>query len=89
MRIYLLRIISFLHYYTVYKKVKMNNDFSFFGLLKDIKIEGTPVGLDTLSSLNSLKYLNSIEKINDDNVMGQAKEQEQINEALFHHFKLR
>jgi hypothetical protein len=89
MRIYLLRIISFLHYYTVYKKVKMNNSFSFFGLLKNIKVEGNTVSLDTLSSLNSFKFLNSLEKTNDDNIMNQTKEQEQINEALFYHFKLR
>jgi hypothetical protein len=30
-----------------------------------------------------------MEATTDDNIMGQVKEQEQINEALFHHFKLR
>jgi hypothetical protein len=89
MRIYLLRIISFLHYYTIYKKVKMDNNFNFFGLLKNIKIEGNPVSLDTLSSLNSFKFLDSMEKTTDDNIMGPNKEQDQINEALFYHFKLR
>jgi hypothetical protein len=89
MRIYLLRIISFLHYYTIYKKVKMNNNFNFFGLLKNIKVEGNPVSLDTLSSLNSFKFLDSMEKTTDDNIMSQHKEQDQINEALFYHFKLR
>jgi hypothetical protein len=88
MRIYLLRVISFLHYYTLYKKVKMNNNLGFFNILKDIKVEGGPISLESLSSLNSLKYLNSANKVND-NIMEQKQEQEQINEALFHHFKLR
>ncbi len=34
MRIYLLRIISFLHYYNLYRKIKMSNDFPFFKLNK-------------------------------------------------------
>jgi len=88
MRVYLLRVISFLHYYTLYKKVKMNNNLGFFNILKDIKVEGGPISLESLSSLNSLKYLNSANKVND-NIMEQKQEQEQINEALFHHFKLR
>jgi hypothetical protein len=33
--------------------------------------------------------LNNIEKVNNDNIMEPNKEQEQINEALFSHFKLR
>jgi hypothetical protein len=88
MRVYLLRVISFLHYYTLYKKVKMNNSFGFFNILKDIKVEGGPISLESLSSLNSLKYLNSATK-SSDNIMEHKQEQEQINEALFHHFKLR
>jgi len=88
MRIYLLRIISFLHYYNFYKKIKMNNNFNFFGLIKDLKIEGNPISLETLSTLNSFKFLNNVEKVTD-NIMEPNKEQEQINEALFYHFKLR
>lgn len=88
MRIYLLRIISFLHYYTHYKKIKMNSNFPIFDLMKDIKIEGGPISLETLSTLNSFKYLNSESKVNE-NIMEQIQEQEQINEDLFHHFKLR
>jgi len=88
MRVYLLRIISFLHYYNLYRKIKMNNNFTFLGLLKDVKIEGNPVSLETLSSLSGFKYLNNVEKVND-NIMDTNKEQEQINEALFYHFKLR
>jgi len=88
MRVYLLRIISFLHYYNLYRKIKMNNNFTFLGLLKDVKIEGNPVSLETLSSLSGFKYLNNVEKVND-NIMDTNKEQEQINEALLYHFKLR
>jgi hypothetical protein len=39
MRVYLLRIISFLHYYTTYKKIKINNNFSFLEFLENIKKE--------------------------------------------------
>lgn len=88
MRIYLLRIIAFLHYYTLYKKIKMNNNFGFFNLIKNIKLEGGPVSLESLSSLNSLKYLNEMNKVNE-NIMEQTKEQEQISEFVFYHFKLR
>jgi hypothetical protein len=88
MRVYLLRIVSFLHYYTLYKKVKMGNDFSFLNWIKNIKVDGSPVGLETLSSLNSIKFINDMENVND-NIMEQKKEQEQINETLFNHFKLR
>jgi hypothetical protein len=89
MRIYLLRIISFLHYYTIYKKVKMNNNFTFFNLIKNVKLEGAPISLESLSTLNSLKYLNSNLEKKKGNIMDQTQEQEQINEALFYHFKLR
>jgi hypothetical protein len=56
--------------------------------IKDIKVEGAPISLESLSTLNSLKYLNSEKKVNE-NIMEPVPEQEQINEALFHHFKLR
>jgi hypothetical protein len=88
MRVYLLRIISFLHYYTLYKKIKMNNNLTFFNLIKNVKLEGGPISLESLSTLNSLKYLNDMNKKND-NIMEQTQEQEQINEFVFHHFKLR
>jgi hypothetical protein len=88
MRIYLLRIISFLHYYNLYKKVKMNNNFAFLNWMKDVKVEGNPIGLETLSALSSFKFINNVEKVKD-NIMDQNNEHEQINEALFHHFKLR
>jgi len=42
-----------------------------------------------LSTLNSLKYINNIKDVENDNIMEQTKEQEQIDEALFYHFKLR
>jgi hypothetical protein len=90
MRIYLLRIISFLHYYNLYKKIKMNNNFTFLSWIKNMKVDGSPVSLETLSTLNSFKYLNNVEKVNENkNIMDTVQEQEQINEALFHHFKLR
>jgi hypothetical protein len=44
--------------------------------------------LENLSHLSGLKYLNSFEKESED-VMEQVKEQDQINENLFNHFKLR
>ena len=88
MRIYLLRIVSFLHYYNLYKKVKMDNNFKFLSWLKNVKVEGKPLNLETLSTLNSFTFINNVEKVND-NIMEQNKEQEQINEDLFHHFKLR
>jgi O-acetylhomoserine/O-acetylserine sulfhydrylase-like pyridoxal-dependent enzyme len=88
MRIYLLRIISFLHYYNAYKKIKMNNDFTFLNWLKKVRVEGNTISLESLSTLNSFKYVNGTEKVND-NIMEQTKEQDQINEFLFNHFKLR
>jgi hypothetical protein len=93
MRIYLLRIIAFLHYYTVYKKIKINNNFTLLDWISDIKVEGAPVNLESLSTLNSLKFLNQmtveskVKNIMDD--ISQNQEQEQINENLFHHFKYR
>jgi hypothetical protein len=58
-----------------------------------VKVDGNPISLETLSSLNSFKFLSDIEKMNnqdkDINIMEQKQEQEQMNEALFHHFKLR
>jgi hypothetical protein len=55
-----------------------------------MKVDGSPVSLETLSTLNSFKYLNNVEKVNENkNIMDTVQEQEQINEALFHHFKLR
>jgi len=56
--------------------------------VKNVKVEGNPISLETLSTLNSFKFLNNVEKV-DENIMDTNKEQEQINEALFYHFKLR
>jgi hypothetical protein len=93
MRVYLLRIIAFLHYYTYYKKIKINSNSTLLDWISDIKIEGAPVNLESLSTLNSLKFLNDmsnktkIKDIMDDS--SNTQEQEQINENLFYHFKYR
>jgi hypothetical protein len=67
----------------------MNNNYTFFNLIKNIKLEGAPINLESLSTLNSLKYLNSSMEKKNNNIMDQSQEQEQINEDLFYHFKLR
>src|ERR1700742_3240962 len=54
MRVYLLRIISFLHYYTLYRKLKINNDFSFFKLLENLKNESSSISLETLNTLKGI-----------------------------------
>jgi hypothetical protein len=93
MRVYLLRIIAFLHYYTLYKKIKLKNEFTLLDWISDIKVEGAPVNLESLSTLNSIKFLNEmstknkVKDIMEDTSSNQA--QEQINENLFHHFKYR
>jgi hypothetical protein len=53
MRIYLLRIISFLHYYTLYRKLKINNDFSFFKLLENLKNESSSISLETINNIKA------------------------------------
>lgn len=92
MRVYLLRIISFLHYYTLYKKILIPDNIPLFSLTKEgahlTAPDGTPIGLETLNVLNSFKFLDNTE-VKKENIMEQTKEQDQINENLFHHFKLR
>jgi len=73
MRIYLLRIISFLHYYTLYRKVSMDNK---------------PTGLETLSAFNSFKFLNKGENVEKD-IMKPEEAEDQLNEVVFYNFKLR
>jgi len=84
MRVYLLRIISFLHYYTLYRKVKMYNESPFLLWMKNIKIEGGVTGLEALSTLSTIKALENNQQNNDN-----MNAQELLNETTFKHFKLR
>jgi hypothetical protein len=79
MRIYLLRIISFLHYYTLYRKLKINNDFSFFKLLENLKNESSSISLETINNLSNFKATTP----------DSENDQENLTETEFYNTQLR
>ena len=82
MRVYLLRIVSFLHYYTLYKKIKIDNEIFFASWFKDKNNENLNVDFETLNTRGGLKFL--------ENTTNKKKpEEEALTENVFYHTQLR